>query len=198
VLLALDRLPTTARAYDCDGRLRVAATNVSKANVCPYLGAEIPGWQDLGLDPDRIYRLLRDPEELRRAAPTFNGLPITSQHVPLSARDHRQGVVVGATGTDAEFAYPFLRVSLVVWAQEAIDEIESGAKKELSAGYHYTPDMTPGVDYGMRFDGVMRDIVGNHVALVEMGRAGPDVVVGDAAAFDFDRLFPGARRIKHL
>src|SRR6202012_2673760 len=31
-----------------------------------------------------------------------------------------------------------------------------------------------------RYDGVMRDIVGNHVALVEEGRAGPDVMVGDS------------------
>ncbi|MCV5420626.1 DUF2213 domain-containing protein, partial [Escherichia coli] len=30
------------------------------------------------------------------------------------------------------------------------------------------------------YDGVMRDIVGNHVALVTEGRAGSDVVVGDS------------------
>ena len=41
--------------------------------------------------------------------------------------------------------------------------------------------MTPGVTpEGEKYDGVMRDIVGNHVALVREGRAGPDVVVGDS------------------
>jgi len=41
--------------------------------------------------------------------------------------------------------------------------------------------MTPGSYENERYDGVMRDIVGNHVALVKEGRAGPDVVVGDSA-----------------
>jgi hypothetical protein len=65
-------------------------------------------------------------------------------------------------------------------AQDAIDGIESGKQRELSAGYHYKPDMTAGNFDGMRYDGVMRNIVFNHVALVEDGRAGPDVIVGDS------------------
>lgn len=43
--------------------------------------------------------------------------------------------------------------------------------------------MTPGTYKGQKYDGVMRDIQGNHVALVEAGRAGPDVVVMDANPF---------------
>ena len=42
--------------------------------------------------------------------------------------------------------------------------------------------MTPGVYEGERYDGVMTEITGNHVALVSDGRAGPDVVVADSAA----------------
>jgi hypothetical protein len=40
--------------------------------------------------------------------------------------------------------------------------------------------MTPGMYEGQRYDGVMRDIQGNHVALVEVGRAGPDVMAADS------------------
>jgi hypothetical protein len=40
--------------------------------------------------------------------------------------------------------------------------------------------MTPGTIDGQSYDGVMRDIVANHVAIVVEGRAGPDVVVGDS------------------
>jgi hypothetical protein len=49
--------------------------------------------------------------------------------------------------------------------------------------------MTPGTYGGIKYDGVMRDIVGNHVALVEEGRAGADVHVGDAALPKMINLF---------
>jgi hypothetical protein len=177
IMLALDR---SARSLDQYGRLHVSVSNISKANVCPYRGDEIPGWRERGLDPSRIYKMLRDPEELARAVPTFNNLPLLSLHRPQSAADPQKQIIVGSLGTDAAFAAPYLRNSLVVWDAEAIALIDSDEKKELSAAYGYEPDMTPGVYQGVRYDGVMRNIVGNHVSLVEAGRAGSDVVVGDS------------------
>lgn len=176
--LALDR--DTVRELDRDGRMRVSKANISRACVNPYRGREIPDWQKLGLDPDKIYHLLRDPEELKKAAKSFNGVQILRKHVPVNAQDHQPYDVVGSTGTEAAFDGEYLTNSLSIWVKDAIDGIESDFKKELSSGYHYTPDMTPGTFRGNAFDGVMRDIVGNHVALVEDGRAGPDVVVGDS------------------
>jgi len=176
--LALDR--GSVRRIDQDGRLHVEITNISKGNVCPYLGSEIPGGEALGLDPDKIYQLLRDPAELEKAAGTFNNIPLLSDHVPVSASEPQKEIVVGSTGTDAVFAAPYLKNSLVVWDAAAIAGIESEQARELSCAYRYTPDMTPGTFQGIRYDGVMRDIRGNHVALVAAGRAGPDVVVGDS------------------
>jgi uncharacterized protein len=157
----------------------VETNNISKATVNPYLGREIPEWEELGLDPDKIYQLLRDPKELEKAAPTFNNLPLLSEHVAVTSEDHPKELVIGATGTDAEFNPPYLKNSLVVWPEEAINDIESEDKKELSSAYRYEADMAPGVYEGQKYDGVMRNIVGNHVALVKEGRAGADVVVGD-------------------
>lgn len=178
ISLALDR--DSVRDIDRDGRMRVTSANISKATVNPYKGHEIPDWEALGLDPNKVYQLYRDPEELAKAAPTFNGVQLLRKHIPVNAEDHQPWDVVGSTGTEASFEAPYLRNSLSIWAKDAIDEIESEAKRELSCGYHYRADMTPGEFDGMRFDGVMRDIVGNHVALVKDGRAGPDVVVGDS------------------
>lgn len=179
LVLALDR--DSVREKDRDGRLRIAVSNITKANVCPYRGNEIPGWQALGLDPDKIYNLLRDPDELAKAAKSLNGVPLLRKHIAVSAEDHQPHDVVGSLGTDAKFDGTYLTNSLFVNAKDAIDDIETGHKRELSAGYHYTPDMTPGKFGGKGYDGVMRDIVFNHVALVEDGRAGPDVIVGDSA-----------------
>ena len=69
----------------------------------------------------------------------------------------------------------------MVWAKDGISGVESGDQKELSSSYHYRADMAPGKYEGQDFDGTMREIVFNHVALVKKGRAGPDVVVGDSA-----------------
>ena len=181
ILLAMDRAPSV-RSFDADGRLHVARSNISKANVCPYLGREIPNNEALGLEPDRVYQLLRDPEELARAAPTFNNLQILSEHVPVTAWDdesHMAEITVGSTGTDAAFDGDYLTNSMVVWARRSIDGIASDEKRELSSAYRYRADMTPGIYNGVAYDGIMRDIIGNHVALVFEGRAGPDVLVGD-------------------
>ena len=78
------------------------------------------------------------------------------------------------------FEDPYLKAELAVWDAEAIEGIEDDSNRELSAGYRYRADMTPGSVNGEPYDGVMRDIMANHQALVPEGRAGPDVIVGDS------------------
>jgi len=168
------------RTESPDGHLHVEVSNISKAAVNPYRGDEIPQWKTLGLTADKIYYLFRDPDELKKAASTFNNKPVLDEHVPVSAADHKPEHVIGSTGTDAEFDGTYLKNSLVIWADKGIKAVKSEKKKELSSAYRYRADMTPGSYNGTRYDGVMRDIVGNHVALVSDGRAGPDVVVGDS------------------
>ncbi|TIU03129.1 MAG: DUF2213 domain-containing protein, partial [Mesorhizobium sp.] len=57
----------SVRSFDQDGHLRVEMTPISKANICPYYGREIPDFEALALDPERIYRLYRDADELAKA-----------------------------------------------------------------------------------------------------------------------------------
>lgn len=178
--IAQDR---SLRSYDQDGRLHVESSNISKATVNPYYGSEIPNYRQLGLEPKKVYYLLRDPEELEKAAPTFNNLPLLNKHIPVSADEPQKEVIAGTTGSDTVFEDGYLKCSLAVWDAEAIAGIESGEQVELSSAYHYTADMTAGEFEGRHYDGVMRDIVGNHVALVDVGRAGRDVVVSDADPF---------------
>jgi uncharacterized protein len=194
-VIALDR--ATTRTYDRDGRLHVSIANISKAAVNPYVAEEIPEWQELGLQPGRTYQLLRDPDELEKAAATFCNLPILSRHVPVSAEDHQPDLVVGSTGTDVRFVDPYLQSSLVIWSQDAIDGIESGAQRELSSAYRYRAVMDGGNFQGVRFQGRMVDLIGNHVALCAEGRVGSDVIVGDAkiAGPNFEDQFPEVARV---
>jgi len=177
-LLALDK--ASVRNYDGDGRLHVTLAHISKSNICPYMGKEIPNAEELGLQPDKLYQLLRDPKELEKAAKTSNNIQLLIKHDPVTVADPKKDLVIGSTGTDAVWNAPYLDNSLVVWDEDAIKGIESNQQKELSAGYYYTADMTSGRFEGVEYDGVMRDIRFNHVALVVEGRAGSDVVVGDS------------------
>jgi Uncharacterized protein conserved in bacteria (DUF2213) len=187
-IIAMDRAGPSLRRLSEDGHLHVKQSNISKATVNPYWGAEIPDHVKLGLDPKQKYMLLRHPRELAKAADTFNNLPILAEHTPVSAGKHPSDLVVGSTGTDAVYHHPYLRNSLVFWPQAAIDAIDNGEQRELSAAYHYDPVMTPGIYEGQRYDGIMTNIRGNHVSIVSDGRAGGDVVVADAA-FDPFRYF---------
>ena len=194
-LMAFDR--QSARSVDADGRLHVSKTNISKAVVNPYYGREIPGWQELGLDGDKVYSLYRDPAELSKGAGTFNNLPILNKHIPVTVDAPQKDNVVGSIGSDVTFDAPYLQASMCIWDASAIAGVESEKQCELSCGYRYDPDMTPGVTSdGEAYDGVMRNIRGNHLALVEVGRAGPDVVVADSNPFTKPKETPAMKMTK--
>lgn len=178
VKFAFDK--ASVRRYDADGMLHVSLTPISKANVCVYYGKEIPDSEALGLEPNKAYRLLRDPEELRKAVPTFNNKPVLNQHIGVSVVDPPKEAIIGSTGESAEFDGTYLKNSMVIWDVDSIMGIETERQKENSSSYRWRPDMTPGVYEGEAYDGVMRDIVCNHVAIVPSGRAGPDVFVYDS------------------
>ena len=64
---------------------------------------------------------------------------------------------------------------------DAIAAIEDGSCRELSLSYFYDPELSSGTWNGQPYEVIMRNIRGNHLALVETGRAGPTVAVADAA-----------------
>jgi len=177
--IALD-FAGSARSYDDDGHLHVKRTPISKAAVNEYLGSEIPRGKELGLEPNRRYKLLRDPEELKKAASTFNNKPLLFDHNPVTADAHDHDRTVGGL-SNPEFEHPYLFADLACWSGPAIKKIDDGSQKEISSAYRYDADMTPGEFEGVAYDGVMRNIRCNHVSLVKKGRAGPDVVVADSA-----------------
>jgi hypothetical protein len=183
--IALDQ---SARVIDADGRLHVKKSHISKANVCPYYGKEIPGWDSMGLDPDKVYNLFRPPEELEKAVPTFARIPILSEHVPISSSEIPKDKIIGSIGSEVSFDSQYLDADLCFWVDDAIAGIESAQVKELSCAYRYIPVMESGEYKGQPYDGRMTEIQGNHLALVEVGRAGSDVVVADSNPFTYKEI----------
>lgn len=180
--LAFDREPQpgeSVRRYDAFGRLHISSARLTAAVVSPYIGHEIPGWQGLGLERDRVYKLFRDSEEIAKAASTANNIQLLSRHVGVTAKDHKPDIVIGSTGTDAVFKFPWLENSLVVWAEADIGKIDEGLKRSLSMSYSYQPDMTPGSFEGEAFDGSMRSLHFNHCAVVIDPRV-PGALIGDS------------------
>lgn len=170
----------SVRTYDEDGMMHVALTPISKSNVCIYYGKEIPNSEELGLEPNKAYRLLRDPEELKKAVSTFNNKPVLNKHIGVTVIDPPKDAIVGSTGERAEFDGTYLKNSMVIWDLDSILGVETEKQKEISSSYRYRLDLTAGEYEGETYDGVMRDIVCNHVAIVPSGRAGPDVFVYDS------------------
>ena len=176
--------------------MRVEFSRISKANICPYIGREIPKWQELGLQPEKTYRLFRDPEELKSTTRTidgqsvkcgawsFDGKPLLIKHVPIDAELPRKELWVGSVG-NCTFEAPYvISRPLMVLTKEAIDLINGDdpgreQQRELSAAYRYDARMEPGTWGGQNYDGRMVNIRGNHVAIVTEGRAGSDVHVAD-------------------
>ncbi|WWQ13001.1 head maturation protease [Ralstonia phage PQ43W] len=168
IVFAFDK--QSARSIDADGRMRVKNCILSTAEINPYRGEEIPGWQKLGLKSGHVYELYRDPEELKKACASFEGVPLMIKHIPQTADEPRKEYQAGSVHT-IRFEGKHLRGDLLVTDGAAIDLIESDELSDLSCGYRYDPVMQSGEADGSKYDGVMRNIQGNHVALVDDGRA---------------------------
>lgn len=180
--IAFDAKPSM-RSIDSNGFMHVKISPFTKEQVAPYYGREIPGWEELKLDPQKVYMGYRPAEELKKSETinSINGIPVQYDHHPDFATDPAKDTRVGAAGTDAEWRDPYLMNSLTIYDQKAQKAIESGYMRELSLAYQYRPDFTPGEWNGKKYDFIMRDIRANHVALVAEGRAGSDVLVYDSA-----------------
>lgn len=178
--LAFDR--GSVREKDRNGFLHVKISPLTRVQVAPYYGREIPGFEELGLQRDKIYYGYRPEEELKKESTinSVNGIPIQLRHHADFADNPAKETRIGATGTEATYKSPFLMNSLHFFDKKAIDLIESDAMKELSLAYRYKPDFkSSGEVNGQKYDFTMRDLSGNHLALVEKGRAGREVLVYD-------------------
>lgn len=181
--LAFDKA-VSFRWYDEDGRMHVDRSNLTRVQVAPYRGVEIPDWESLGLDPRKIYYGFRSAEELGNpeTVKSVIGIPIQMNHHTDTPKTPAMETRVGSTGDQAEFDGTYLTNSLHIQNEDACRRIRDGSMRELSLAYYYDPDFkSPGEYEGHKYDFTMRNIRGQHLALVDEGRAGRTCIVEDSA-----------------
>jgi len=150
-----------------DGRLRADAY-LTRTGIFVYRNAD---------GSER--REYRPPEEVFDAASleSFVLAPVTDNHPEelISATNARK-YAVGAVGENIRKDGDFVAATLSVIDATTIAKMEQG-KVQISCGYECELDHTPGEINGQRYDAIQRNIRGNHVAIVDTGRAGPGVRV---------------------
>ena len=108
---------------------------------------------------------------------SFAGKAITLEHPPVlldsaNTKDYQ----IGFSGTEVVYDNGFVRAVMTITDQDAIERIMRGDAKEVSAGYRVNYEANAGVtDGGENYDGIQKEISGNHIAVVRRGRAGPQV-----------------------
>lgn len=185
VMIFTDRLTIDAPRRTRDGYL-VTRARASRTGVYSYDGREIDPDNAHGLRDAGPVNVLRDENTVfdEKAARSFIGKPVTDDHPmqPVTAdnwRDNARGMVMGAM-RDGDY----LAFDLLLTDAQTIKKIEDG-KRELSNGY------AADLEFGsfMAEDGTacvarQASISGNHVALVDRGRAGANCRIKDVAVCD--------------
>lgn len=129
----------------------------------------------------------RPPEEVFKSdsLETFAMAPVTDDHPPvfLNAKNtstYQKGQIGDNVVQDGNM----MRARILITDAELRKKIEAGKAVQISNGYHCDLDMTPGVTPdGQKYDAIQRNIRCNHVAIVPVGRAGPQARVRmDSAA----------------
>lgn len=174
-----------SKKIDTAGMWTYEGNPITRAGVFLYSGKAIDGNGSLGLDPQKLYPVLRPYEELLKAAESFNGKPIINDHEmigtveELTKPDEKNigGTIYNVRPSQDQEG--LIIADMTIFSDE-IQQLVSSGKRELSCGYwcKYRPEV--GTYNGQRYEFVQYDLEGNHIALVDNGRMGSGVRVFDA------------------
>lgn len=164
-----------SRKVTPEGFLVCQGVGIARTGLQYYIKDEVP----VDADSTGQIRITRLDEEVfsDRTIASFEGKPVTMDHPevfvdPENWNKLTVGIVQNVRrgeGIDSDL----LMADLLITSADAIRYVNA-EKPDLSAGYESDYDQT---DIGA---GIQRNIIGNHVALVDRGRAGPRVAIKDS------------------
>lgn len=184
----IHKVMASKRITDMNGWYEVQGNPISKVGVFPYSG-RIVGAEE----PNKLYNVYRPEEELNNPETirSFQLLPFINDHPEdmLGLDEDLPKVdgkpVEGIIGEKVFYKDGYLYGNLKIFTDRIAKAIDAG-KREVSAGFRCVYEKVSGVYNGQPYDYIQRNIRGNHVALVNEGRMGPEVAVLDHLKLTFD------------
>ena len=132
---------SSSRTYDdINNNLHVENNILTKEGIASYLGKELTGWEDIGLDPKKIYKVYRSKKILDKYKDIFNRLQVTREHPSYNdCSDIPKNQVIGATGEKAvvelnDNGVAELKNSITFWDNQAVDDVKNNKIMGLSCG----------------------------------------------------------------
>jgi uncharacterized protein len=164
-----------------EGYLLCEEVPVARTGMMIYGGEELEdatGEPVIKPDENGLVRVFRTPEEVFRpeTIASFNGKSVTDDHPddhvkPETWKELTVGIMLNLRRGEGE-QDDLLLADLLITTPEAIELVQKG-KREVSCGYSADYEQ---IGVG---EGTQKNIIGNHVALVESGRCGWRCAIGD-------------------
>lgn len=169
-----DVLPVGSRRKVTEEGFLLAPATLARTGTQPYRRGEL----GLAGDPNEIILLMRTADEVFHpdAVASFENKPVTIGHPADGVTPQNwRSMAMGEVRDCKRAADDTMIANVVIKDAEAIRLVVDEGKKALSNGYTFELDLTP----GQGFDGYQRNIRGNHVAIVDVARGGPQCRIGD-------------------
>lgn len=158
-----------------EGYLVCKNVPIARTGVQDYRGSEFGGEK-----PEQLYHVTRPQKEVfsPAAIASFEGKPVVDEHpnedvTPDNYNQYMKGVCRDVKQGEGDLAQ-YLVGDLVIYDRDLITKIKNG-KREISCGYDCL--WVPTADDAYE----QREIRGNHIAVVDKGRAGHKVAIRDNA-----------------
>lgn len=89
---------------------------------------------------------------------------------------------MGVVKDTLAFKDPAVLADTLIWSPMALDAAMKGDADELSLGFTFDLQWTAGAYEGQAYDAIQTNLVAHHLALVGVGRAGPEIALKLKAA----------------
>lgn len=111
-------------------------------------------------------------------------IPLTNDHPwEFVNSNNAKEYTVGLTNDKSERDGDFVKLGITVFDKNAVHDVMVMKKVEMSCGYSCEVYDESGTYNGQAYDAVQKNIQYNHVAIVDKGRAGPDVKIKADSAY---------------